>query len=255
MRVIISPAKKMRVDRDSFPVRDLPALLPKAEALTEQLRSMPYEDLKALWKCNDRIAALNTERLRSMDLRHGLTPAILAYDGIQYQYMAPGVFTEGELEYVQEHLRILSGFYGVLRPFDGVTPYRLEMQARLSTCEGKDLYSYWGASIAEMIWAETDCVVDLASREYSLCVSRHRPPEKRLVTCVFGERKDGRIIEKGTLCKMARGEMVRFLAQRKAEEPEALRDFDRLGYRFSPADSTPAAYVFLKAQERQQAAL
>ena len=85
MRVIISPAKKMRVDRDSFPVRDLPALLPKAEALTEQLRSMPYEDLKALWKCNDRIAALNTERLRSMDLRHGLTPAILAYDGIQYQ--------------------------------------------------------------------------------------------------------------------------------------------------------------------------
>ncbi len=255
MRVIISPAKKMRVDRDSFPVRDLPALLPKAEALTEQLRSMPYEDLKALWKCNDRIAALNTERLRSMDLRHGLTPAILAYDGIQYQYMAPGVFTEGELEYVQEHLRILSGFYGVLRPFDGVTPYRLEMQARLSTCEGKDLYSYWGTSIAEMIWAETDCVVDLASREYSLCVSRHRPPEKRLVTCVFGERKDGRIIEKGTLCKMARGEMVRFLAQWRAEEPEALRDFDRLGYRFSPADSTPAAYVFLKAQERQQAAL
>ena len=255
MRVIISPAKKMRVDRDSFPVRDLPALLPKAEALTEQLRSMPYEDLKALWKCNDRIAALNTERLRSMDLRHGLTPAILAYDGIQYQYMAPGVFTEGELEYVQEHLRILSGFYGVLRPFDGVTPYRLEMQARLSPCEGKDLYSYWGTSIAEMIWAETDCVVDLASREYSLCVSRHRPPEKRLVTCVFGERKDGRIIEKGTLCKMARGEMVRFLAQWRAEEPEALRDFDRLGYRFSPADSTPAAYVFLKAQERQQAAL
>ena len=243
------------MDRDSFPVRDLPALLPKAEALTEQLRSMPYEDLKALWKCNDRIAALNTERLRSMDLRHGLTPAILAYDGIQYQYMAPGVFTEGELEYVQEHLRILSGFYGVLRPFDGVTPYRLEMQARLSTCEGKDLYSYWGTSIAEMIWAETDCVVDLASREYSLCVSRHRPPEKRLVTCVFGERKDGRIIEKGTLCKMARGEMVRFLAQWRAEEPEALRDFDRLGYRFSPADSTPAAYVFLKAQERQQAAL
>ncbi len=255
MRVIISPAKKMRVDRDSFPVRDLPALLPKAEALTEQLRSMPYEDLKALWKCNDRIAALNTERLRSMDLRHGLTPAILAYDGIQYQYMAPGVFTEGELEYVQEHLRILSGFYGVLRPFDGVTPYRLEMQARLSTCEGKDLYSYWGTSIAETIWEETDCVVDLASREYSLCVSRHRPPEKRLVTCVFGERKDGRIIEKGTLCKMARGEMVRFLAQRRAEEPEALRDFDCLGYRFSPADSTPAAYVFLKAQERQQAAL
>lgn len=253
MRIIISPAKKMRVDTDSFPVRDLPALLLQAEVLAEQLRSMSYGELKALWKCNDSIAAMNAERLQRMDLRHGLTPAILAYDGIQYQYMAPGAFTEGELEYVQEHLRILSGFYGVLRPFDGVTPYRLEMQARLLTCEGKDLYSYWGTSIAETVWAETDCVVDLASREYSLCVSRHRPPEKQLITCVFGERKDGRIIEKGTLCKMARGEMVRFLAERRAEEPEDLRDFDRLGYRFSPADSTPAAYVFLKAQEQQAA--
>ena len=253
MRIIISPAKKMNVDTDSLPCRGLPAFLPRTELLYERLRGMSYQELKSLWKCNDRIAKLNFERLQAMDLRRNLTPAILAYEGIQYQYMSPSVFTDGELAYVEEHLRILSGFYGVLRPFDGVTPYRLEMQARLLTCEGKDLYSYWGTSIAETVWAETDCVVDLASREYSLCVSRHRPPEKQLITCVFGERKDGRIIEKGTLCKMARGEMVRFLAERRAEEPEDLRDFDRLGYRFSPADSTPAAYVFLKAQEQRTA--
>ena len=154
MRVIISPAKKMRVDRDSFPVRDLPLLLPKAEILVERLRSMSYEELKALWKCNDSIAALNIERLQSMDLHHRLTPAILSYDGIQYQYMAPSVFTAEELEYVQGCLRILSGLYGVLRPFDGVTPYRLEMQARFSKYEMKDLYSYWGSSIAEAIWEE-----------------------------------------------------------------------------------------------------
>ena len=253
MRIIISPAKKMNVDTDSLPCRGLPAFLPRTELLYERLREMSYQELKSLWKCNDQIAKLNSERLQVMDLRRNLTPAILAYEGIQYQYMSPSVFTDGELAYVEEHLRILSGFYGVLRPFDGVTPYRLEMQARLLTCEGKDLYSYWGTSIAETVWAETDCVVDLASREYSLCVSRHRLPEKQLITCVFGERKDGRIIEKGTLCKMARGEMVRFLAERRAEEPEDLRDFDRLGYRFSPADSTPAAYVFLKAQEQRTA--
>lgn len=253
MRIIISPAKKMNVDTDSLPCRGLPAFLPRTELLYERLREMSYQELKSLWKCNDQIAKLNSERLQVMDLRRNLTPAILAYEGIQYQYMSPSVFTDGELAYVEEHLRILSGFYGVLRPFDGVTPYRLEMQARLLTCEGKDLYSYWGTSIAETVWAETDCVVDLASREYSLCVSRHRPPEKQLITCVFGERKDGRIIEKGTLCKMARGEMVRFLAERQAEQPEDLREFDRLGYRFSPADSTPAAYVFLKAQEQRTA--
>lgn len=252
MRIIISPAKKMRVDRDSFPVRDLPILLPRAEVLAKRLRSMSYEELKDLWRCNDHIAAVNVERLQNMDLRHGLTPAILSYDGIQYQYMAPGVFTEEELEYVQGHLRILSGFYGVLRPFDGVTPYRLEMQAQLSICESKNLYSYWGNSIAEAIWSETDYVIDLASKEYSQCVSRYQPADKRLITCVFGERKGGRIIEKGTLCKMARGEMVRYMAELQVEDPEALRDFDRLGYRFSEEESGPSVYVYLKESTKQK---
>ena len=131
MRIIISPAKKMNVDTGSFACEALPQFLPKTEQLYERLRSMSYGELKALWKCNDQIAALNFERLKTMDLRRGLTPAILAYEGIQYQYMSPGVFTYGELDYMQEHLRILSGFYGILRPFDGVTPYRLEMQAKL----------------------------------------------------------------------------------------------------------------------------
>ena len=139
MQIILSPAKKMKVDTDSFPCRSLPQLLPKTEQLYERLRGMSYEELKALWKCNDRIAGMNLERLRTMDLYHGLTPAILSYEGIQYQYMAPGVFTAGELEYIQEHLRILSGFYGVLRPFDGVTPYRLEMQSKMQIDNAKDL--------------------------------------------------------------------------------------------------------------------
>ena len=89
MRIIISPAKKMNVDRDSFSCRDLPRFLPKTEQLYQRLRAMSYEELKALWKCNDQIAGLNYERLQRMELRRGLTPAILSYEGIQYQYMAP----------------------------------------------------------------------------------------------------------------------------------------------------------------------
>ena len=127
MKIIISPTKKMRVETDSLSWRDLPLFLNKTEQIYKQLHSTPADELQKIWKCNDKIAALNVERLQNMDLYHGLTPAILAYEGIQFQYMAPGVFTEAEYDYIQEHLRILSGFYGVLRPFDGVTPYRLEM--------------------------------------------------------------------------------------------------------------------------------
>jgi len=246
MRIIISPAKKMNVDTDSLPVRNLPAFLEQAEELCRELQRKSPDELQKLWKCNNQIAALNVERLRQMDLRRNLTPAVLAYEGIQYQYMAPNVFTNREYDYIQEHLRILSGFYGVLRPFDGVTPYRLEMQAKLKICEVKDLYSYWNNNLAEYIFAETDCIINLASKEYSICVSKHLRPGIRFITCVFGEEKDGKIIEKGTMCKMARGEMVRYMAEHQIIKPEDIRAFDRLNYAFAPERSDESTYVFIK---------
>ena len=249
MRIIISPAKKMNVDTDSFPYRDLPEFLTSTEELCRKMQSMSYEELKKLWKCNDQIAQLNVRRLGDMDLRKGLTPAVLAYEGIQYQYMAPGVFTDGAYAYIQEHLRILSGFYGVLKPFDGVTPYRLEMQAKLKIGQCKDLYAYWGDRLARALFAETDCILNLASKEYSICISKYLPAPVRFITCVFGEEKNGKVIEKGTMCKMARGEMVRFMAQNQIQTPEQIRSFDRLNYRFDGVRSDESTYVFLRKGE------
>ena len=246
MRIIIAPAKKMRADPDSLAPAGLPDFLPETEVLCASLRSMDPAALQRLWKCNDRIAALNVRRLEEMDLRRNLTPAILAYEGIQYQYMAPGVFSQGEYDYVQTHLRILSGFYGLLRPFDGVTHYRLEMQAKLAVGGARDLYGFWGDRLARRLFAETDCILNLASKEYSLCVSRFLEPSVRFVTCVFGQEKDGKVLEQGTQCKMARGEMVRYLAETGAETLEAVRGFDRLDYRFSPAHSDEETLVFLR---------
>ena len=251
MRIIISPAKKMNVDMDSFPYRDLPVFLTNTEELCRKLQSMSYEELKKLWKCNDQIADLNVKRLRNMDLHKDLTPAVLAYEGIQYQYMAPGVFTEQEYSYVQDHLRILSGFYGILRPFDGVTPYRLEMQAKLKIGEYKDLYAYWGNRLAETLFGETNCIINLASKEYSICVSKYLPYSVRFITCVFGEEKNGKIIEKGTMCKMARGEMVRFMAQNQINTPEQIWMFDRLNYRFDETRSDENTYIFLRSEEKE----
>ncbi len=246
MRIIISPAKKMNVDTDSLPYRDLPEFLPNAEEICGQLQSMSDEELKKLWKCNDQIAQLNVRRLREMDLHNHLTPAVLAYEGIQYQYMAPGVFESEQYDFIQEHLRIVSGFYGLLRPFDGVTPYRLEMQAKLAVDGHKDLYAFWGGRLAQRLAEETDFVLDLASKEYSRAVEPHLPANVRLLRCTFGERQGSKIVEKGTMCKMARGQMVRWLAENNVTDPEKIREFHDLGYCYDPAESGEEHYVFVK---------
>ena len=110
MRIIISPAKQMRVDTDSFTCTGLPAFMEKTEILKDWISGLAYEQQKALWACNDKIARQNAERFAHMDLRKNLTPALLAYDGIQYTYMAPAACEDGQYDYVQGHLRILSGF-------------------------------------------------------------------------------------------------------------------------------------------------
>lgn len=247
MKIIISPAKKMNADTDSAAPGGLPQFLPETAQLLSALQRLSDQELQALWKCNDALAALNVGRLREMDLHRRLTVALLAYEGIQYRYMAPGVFEDGHFAYIQEHLRILSGFYGLLRPFDGVTPYRLEMQAKLSVNGSKDLYGFWGGKLAKHLAAETDFVLNLASKEYSRAVEPHLPPTVRFLTCTFGERREGKIIEKGTLCKMARGQMVRWLAEHAVTDPEGLKEFDQLGYRFSAPESTHNHYTFVKA--------
>ena len=246
MRIIISPAKKMNTDTDSLPWQDLPQFLPQTEKLLAVLQSMSYEELKKLWNCNDKIASLNFVRLQNMDLTGQLTPAILSYEGIQYQHMAPGVFTDSAFAYIQEHLRILSGFYGMLKPLDGVTPYRLEMQARLSVDSSKDLYAFWHDAPAKQLQEETDTVLNLASFEYSKAISAHLSPKTKMITCIFGEQKDTKIIEKGTLCKMARGEMVRFMAENQIRKPEEIREFHGLGFQFQPDRSTETEYVFIR---------
>ncbi|MBQ5850873.1 MAG: YaaA family protein, partial [Lachnospiraceae bacterium] len=160
--------------------------------------------------------------------------------------MAPEVFSTKEFDYLEEHLRILSGFYGILRPFDGVAPYRLEMQAKLGVAGKKDLYSYWGDLPAKELFFDTKVVINLASKEYSRCISKYLPEDADFITCVFGEEKDGKVVEKATMCKMLRGEMVRYMAENQIDKAEEIKDFDRRGYGFSPKYSDETTYVFVK---------
>ena len=174
MRFIVSPAKKMSVVDDSFACRSLPQFIDDAERLLGALRALSYDQAKELWGCSDALAELNFERVRTMDLRAegALTPAVVAYEGIQYQYMAPAVFEEREISYIQEHLRILSGFYGAVRPLDGVTPYRLEMQAKATVAGTRDLYEFWGDRIYRAVAEGTGPFSIWHPKEYSRCVEK-----------------------------------------------------------------------------------
>lgn len=246
MRIIISPAKKMKTDMDFMDYRQVPQFISESEALLALLQKLSYEETKSLWKCNDAIATLNVERIQNMDVTRNLTPAIFSYEGLQYQYMAPGVFQTEELEYVQQHLRILSGFYGIVRPFDGVVPYRLEMQARLSGPGFESLYEFWNRKLADQLFSESDCILNLASKEYSKCIYPYIDGNVRMVSCVFGQEVGGKVVEKGTLVKMARGEMVRFMAERHINCVEDIKSFDGLNFSFVDELSDESSYVFIQ---------
>ena len=249
MRIIISPAKQMRQLDDGLPPETQPVFLDQAQILLDWLRGLTYDQAKRLWACNDRLATENYERLAWTDLQRNLTPAILAYDGIAFKYMAPSVFEGGQFAYVQDRLRILSGFYGCLRPMDGVVPYRLEMQAKAQVNGAKDLYAYWGAAIYDEVMRENAdrVVVNLASKEYSKCVERYVQLSDTFVTCVFAEDVNGKPVQKGVYCKMARGEMVRFMAERNVQDVRELQGFSALGYAFDSERSTEDNYLFIRA--------
>ena len=246
MRIILSPAKKMNENTDDIAPQGLPVFMEQTETIKHFMRGLSYAEAKKLWACNDKIAEQNYARFRDMDLYHGLTPAILSYEGIAYQYMAPSVFENGEFDYVQEHLRILSAFYGVVKPMDGVTPYRLEMQARAKINGTKDLYEFWGDTLYREVLDESRIIINLASKEYSKCIEKYLTPEDTYITCIFGELADGKVVQKGVYAKMARGEMVRFMAEKHVEDPAEMKKFDRLGYAYSEEKSTLNTYVFIR---------
>ena len=254
MKIIISPAKKMNMDTDTLACNGLPVFLERTEEIKNWIQGLSYEQQKKLWSCNDKIAELNRERFKTMALERFLTPALLSYEGIAYQYMAPYVFDDAQWAYVQEHLRILSGFYGILKPLDGVVPYRLEMQARAAVGGHKNLYDFWGDSIYKQLIEDdrNQLIINLASAEYSKCIEKYLTGDARYVTVVFGEWKDGKAIQKGTMAKMARGEMVRYMAGVQAEDLEPLKRFDRLGYAWSEALSDEKTLVFIKDSEIKQ---
>ena len=301
MKIIISPAKKMKMSELDIPHQGYPlfveegkkdgaSLSPKdriqtgkTAQLLQYLQSLSFSERKELWACNEDLARENSERIEKMDLKRNCSPAILSYEGIQYQYMAPSVMEASQLAYLQSHLRILSGFYGVVKPLDGVVPYRLEMQAKAKIGSCKSLYEFWGKDIWEALLLEEleerlqkegekslgnknpMLILNLASKEYAKCIEKYLPKDRILrkkimwqdepkelsfpiqyISCGFYEKAGEKLVQKGVYAKMARGEMVRSLAENQVENADAIKDFKGLDFNFEDKLSTEDQYIFLR---------
>lgn len=245
MKIIIAPARTMQVDTDSLPYKDLPQFIHKTEVILAWMRGLSYDELHKVWgNCSARLAMKNYRWLQQMDLQYDLTPAILAFTGLQYQHMAPSVFSDTGLNYIQANLRILSGFYGLLRPFDGIVSYRLGMGDRIAVDGTKSLYQFWGDSLYHELYDDNDLVIDLASVEYEKAVTPYLKLQDKFIKCIFGELVDGQIKQKATLAKMARGNMVRYLAENQIQSIEGVKQFNIGGYHFRADLSTDTKLFF-----------
>ncbi|MBS7379118.1 MAG: peroxide stress protein YaaA [Sphaerochaetaceae bacterium] len=250
MKIIISPAKKMRREEYVAPLHR-PMFLKEAGELLSFLRSLSDSEMAKVWKVKGALLSSSLSSLSMLSLEDIGSPAIFSYDGIQYTYMSPSSFTDSMLEYAEKNLRIISGLYGLLRPLDGVGTYRLEMESPISIPGYGDLYSYWGGKIASSLMVDERLLVNLASAEYSKAVLPYLPSTVTVVTPVFLDWEKGRYVSKGVYAKMERGEMVRFLAETGAETVEDIMKFSSRGYEFSRFLSDSNTLCFVRKDEEK----
>ena len=228
-----------------------PMFLKEAGELLSFLRSLSDSEMAKVWKVKGALLSSSLSSLSMLSLEDIGSPAIFSYDGIQYTYMSPSSFTDSMLEYAEKNLRIISGLYGLLRPLDGVGTYRLEMESPISIPGYGDLYSYWGGKIASSLMEDDRLLVNLASAEYSKAVLPYLPSTVTVVTPVFLDWEKGRYVSKGVYAKMERGEMVRFLAETRAETVEEIMKFSSRGYEFSRFLSDSNTLCFVRKDEEK----
>jgi cytoplasmic iron level regulating protein YaaA (DUF328/UPF0246 family) len=262
MLALLSPAKKL--DFDSEPRTDAasqPELLQDAKRLVKQAKTLTSADLQSMMKISEKLADLNVQRFRDFKPPFDLAnarQAALTFAGDTYIGLDARSFDDADLDYAQEHLRILSGLYGLLRPLDLIQAYRLEMGTRFAFNGHETLYDFWGTKISKAINAVTAdhkhrAVINLASNEYAKAVDLGAL-DGTVITPVFKEEKDGESRVLGLFAKQARGMMARYMIQNRIDTPEKLKSFSMGGYRFQSDLSDDQTWVFTRPQPAKKIA-
>src|SRR5690606_14823824 len=256
MLLLLSPAKKLDYDSPvSTNTHTQPLFIKRSTELIKVLKTKSAEDIAALMKLSPALSELNVQRYSEWKPRFdqkSSRQAVLAFNGDVYEGLAAATLSESQLTWAQEHVAILSGLYGVLRPLDLMQPYRLEMGTRLQTARGKNLYEFWGSEIAqylnERLADQTSrIVINLASEEYFKAVDQ-KALDARVVQCVFQDYKNGVYKIISFNAKRARGLMARFAIETKAKTPAALKKFNVEGYAFAAEESSEDKLVFRRKQ-------
>lgn len=254
MLIILSPAKTLDFESPvKTAAETTPDLIDDAAELVATLKKKSVKQLKNLMSVSDSLAELNYQRYQDWELpmpAEASRPAVMAFKGEVYLGLAAEKFTGKQLAYAQEHLRILSGLYGVLRPLDAILPYRLEMASALKTPRGKDLYGFWGSRLTERINDQLDAtgstsLLNLASNEYFRSL-QPKALAADVITPVFKDMSNGKYRVVSFFAKKARGAMASWVIRHRVRTAKRLTKFDGDGYRYDPDSSSELAPVFLR---------
>lgn len=253
MLILISPAKTLDFDTPAHTQqRSEPDFLDASRQLIDELRELAPQDISALMKISDKLGTLNYQRFA--DWQTPFTPdnakqAVLAFRGDVYTGLNADDFSDDDFAFAQQHLRILSGLYGLLRPLDLIQPYRLEMGTKFANSGGKNLYEFWGERITDAINAQFSdagpLLLNLASNEYFSAV-KPKLLNADVITPVFKDYKNGKYKIISFYAKKARGLMSAYVIKQRITDAEKLKQFDTDGYYYCPEQSTATEWVFLR---------
>lgn len=257
MLVVLSPAKNLDLSPADIPLdATQPVLMSDAQSLAKQCKKLSPADLSSLMGISDKLAILNAERFSSFTTpftEDNAKPAVLTFNGDVYLGLDASTLSDEDLAFSQQHLRILSGLYGVLKPLDLMQAYRLEMGTRLANNRGDNLYQYWGSTIAKALNSDQDSnddpvLINLASNEYFKAVDK-KTLKAKIITPVFKDEKKGTYKVISFYAKKARGMMARYIIDKRITNPEQLKQFDTAGYTYSAELSKANEWVFTRAEQ------
>ncbi|VGO14372.1 hypothetical protein PDESU_02933 [Pontiella desulfatans] len=251
MIVVLSPSKSMDMEPGKVAEFTQPAFLDQSQKLVSKVRKMSKAELMEFMAVSEKLADLNRQRFK--DWQPPFTPAnakqaVLAFTGDVYDGLDASSLKKRDLTYAQNHLRILSGLYGLLKPLDLIQPYRLEMGRPLETRGAKNLYEFWKATVTEELnRTPGDLLVNLASNEYFKAIDK-RTLDKPIVSPVFKDEKNGQFKIISFFAKKARGTMARFIIENRVKDADGLLNFKEDGYRYAAALSKPDAPCFTRPE-------